>query len=222
MKLRIVSLSVVAALVGLALASSFTVQVVATANEGAAQEVASDLRQRGLPAYVAAGNGLFRVRLGCFSARADAEAVARQAGAWGTQSFIVVPTGGLLPDSATCVNSDVGFVKPADWRLIEGEAIPTFEVRLVGTPASVSYHPSRGWWVHQVGEPIAVPDGEGGKGEFQMADGTAEPFVAWNDGSSSTLVCPGTLLTTVGSAAIVENNHTVRACQLAGAGGDRP
>jgi hypothetical protein len=106
--------------------------------------------------------------------------------------------------------------------LVEDEAIPTFEVRLVSTPASVSYHPARGWLVHQVGEPIAAPDGSGRRGEFLMAEGTAEPFVAYDDGDSSTLVCPGTLLTTVGSAAIVENNHSVRACQLAETGGGQP
>lgn len=198
-----------------AVANPWTVQVVATANGSAAQQLSDDLRQQGLPAYVATRDGLHRVRLGCFGVRADAEAVARQAKAWGVESSIVLQVGQAIADDALCVESHVGFVKPNDWRFIEGEPLPVFEVRLASTAASLSYHPDRGWLVHQVGEPIAATAVAAPEGTFASAQGTASPYVAFDNGVTQTLVCPGVLITSFGNAAIVENDHSIRACRLA-------
>lgn len=210
------------ATVSLGLASPWTVQVVATANASAARQLSEDFRQQGLPAYVTSHDGLHRVRLGCFGLRADAEAMARQAKAWGVQNSIVLSAGSLVTDEARCVQSQVGFVKPADWQFVDGEQVPLFEVRLADTAASISYAPDRGWSVHQVGEPIASTTSAAPSGVFVNAEGTAEPYIAFDDGTTKTLVCPGTLVTSVGQAAIVENDHSVRACRLGSDGVSQP
>jgi hypothetical protein len=142
-----------------------------------AQNTAAALRDAGFPAFteftMTDGLQYVRVRVGCWSAREGAEAVATL--------LLARPRprgrgGAAQPGSPrACVELDVGFLMPASWTtLFEPGEAPTFRVELAGHVGHIRHDGER-WMVLQ---------GEG------VAGAVAHPRPHDRTGTASSLAAP--------------------------------
>ena len=197
----------------------WAVQTVALRDLREAQQTAAALRDAGFPAFTefAMTDGLqyVRVRVGCWSAREGADAVAGLLLAGHAREAVVVPHSPESPRA--CVDLDVGFLMPTSWApLFEPGEAPTFRVELAGHVGHIRHDGER-WMVLQgdgAPTPLRVPPptrpyraGEVGGGAA-VFDDRDEPSV---------LVCPGRLIGQVGEVAIAVWVDAVVACRPPGA-----
>ncbi|MDT3681955.1 MAG: SPOR domain-containing protein [Trueperaceae bacterium] len=200
----------------LATAQAWAVQTVALRDYREAQAAAQELRDRSFDAYTefAMQDGLqfVRVRIGCYTDRAAAEAMASVlAGKIVSEAAVVEFTSGA--PAHACATSTVGFVKPGEWEpLTEPGAVPAFAVKVAGREARVVHDGTR-WRVLQGLGPIPEAAAEPA-GEFQELVRGGVRFVAQKLGSKEYVVCPGRLLAHVGKVAIVEQGDLLVACEF--------
>ena len=203
-------------LAGWAAAESWTVQTVAVRDLREARSVAADLSRLGFDAYteytMSRGLQYVRVRVGCFHARADADAFASLLADWAVREAVVVER---TPDAPTagCLEREVGFVAPGAWRQ-RGPGVAAFEVEVAGVPGVIRYQSGR-WQLLQAPATEAIADRREEGRSFVQARGTPWPFVAMRrtDGDDL-LLCHGTLLAEADGAAIVEHDGVVASCRL--------
>lgn len=200
-----------------AAAEAWAVQTVALRDYREAQLVVEDLRQRSFDAYTefAMQDGLqfVRVRLGCFTDRAAAEAMAAALAPRVVREAAVVEfTRGALVHA--CTSSVVGFRKPAEWGPVNDPgAVPAFAVKVAGRDARVVHDGTRWRVIQGVGPipPLAGPS----TARFEEVVQGGVHFVAQRVGDARYVICPGRLLTHVGNVAIVEQGDLLVACEFA-------
>ncbi len=211
-------------LLALALASAsaqggaWTVQTVALRDLRQADVVVAQLRNLGFDAYdefgMNDGKQFVRVRVGCYTDRAAAQAAATALAKHVTEQ--AVPTelsAGAKP--ARCIREDIGFLKPAAWKRIEAtNGLPTFRVRIADRSADVVFDGS-GWRVVQDGAASPVTAAVTGSAAFVVAHPGGVAWVAEEVPSGTRLLCPGTLIGHAGESAIVERTGEVVACSFA-------
>lgn len=220
LRLFVASLALVVA--GAAAAQgSWAVQVVALRDYREAQAASSQLASIGFPAYLefAMHDGLqfVRVRVGCFTSRDAAEAMA--AALRGRVTADAQPVE-LSPGAnvSGCAEESVGFLNGYDWELVEDGGPVSFGVAVAGVEATV-VHDGERWRMVQEGEaPPALSPAAGAGAVKELRVGGA-PFAVLEDGGREVVLCPGVLLAQVGGVAIVERGDAVLACRwLPGAG----
>lgn len=194
----------------------WAVQTVALRDYREAQSVAEDLRARSLDAYTefAMQDGLqfVRVRIGCYTDRAAAESMAAALRSSIVSEAVVVE---LSPGALVhaCARSEVGFLKPSEWEPVNDPgAVPAFKVKVAGSDARVVHDGTR-WRVIQGLGPIPLLS-VSAEARFKPLMLGGVPFVAQQFGSTSYVVCPGKLLTSVGKVAIVEQGDLLVACDF--------
>ncbi len=197
-------------------ADGWSVQTVALRDLREAQWTAAALRSHGFPAFneFAMTDGLqyVRVRVGCWTVREGAEAVATLLldGAYAREA-VVVPHS---PDSPMrCTEVDVGFLTPATWTALHGEGeLPTFRVELAGHVGHLRHDGER-WHVIQgdvAPEPVAIDDPAWSYRNHHIAGAAA---VFDDTGAAPLLVCPGGMLGQVDDVVIVAWQDAVVACR---------
>jgi hypothetical protein len=198
-------------------ASAWTVQTVALRDLRQADTVVAELKNLGFDAYdgfaMHDGKQFVRVRVGCYTDRAAAQAVADALAKHVTEQAVVAT---LSPRAkvARCVREDIGFLTPAHWQRIDAaDGLPTFHVKLGGQSADVVYN-GRRWVVVQDGSPRPVSAALTGPA-FVTAHPGGVPWVAQETPGGTRLLCPGKLVGHAGDAAIVERPGEVVACQFA-------
>ena len=193
----------------------WAVQTVALRDLREAQRMAATLRDAGFPAFTefAMTDGLqyVRVRVGCWSVREGADAVATLLLAGHAREAVVVPHSAESPRA--CVHLDVGFLMPAAWStLFEPGEAPTFRVELAGHVGHIRHDGER--WAVLQGEgapaPLRVPAPTRPYREGAVAGGAA---VFDDREAPSVLVCPGRLIGQVGDVAIAVWANAVVACR---------
>jgi hypothetical protein len=205
-----------ALLAGAAWAQTWTVQTVALRDYQEARAVAADLEGLEFDAYTEFamndGRQYTRVRVGCYHARRDAEALAALLEARATDEAVVVPRTPGAP-SAGCVRRNVGFRAPASYHQpIPGSA--TFVVDVGDVRGMIRYRDGR-WELLQ--EPAAqalapAPAEPEAPTRFAQVAGAEPAFVRVRAGGDAWIACPGQLLAQVARAAIVEQGDVVVAC----------
>lgn len=201
---------------GPALAQGWSVQTVALRDLRQAHSVVAELRGLGFDAYsefaMHDGHQFVRVRVGCYTVRAAAQAAASALAGHVTEQAVVVK---LAADSKAtgCVQEDVGFIKPAVWKQTDSsDGLPTFSVQVAGHQARLVYTGSD-WQVIQAGaSPAAQP--VPATATFESARPGGVPWVAEASSSGPRMLCPGTLLGKAGAAAVVGRAGEVVACRL--------
>ena len=214
---RLMTCLLACTLLTLALAQDdgWAVQTVALRDLREAQAVAADLRAAGFPAFteftMTDGLQYVRVRVGCWSAREGAAAVAELLLAGFAREAVAVPHSAESPRA--CIHLDVGFLTPSAWDVlfVAGEA-PTFRVELAGHVGHIRHD----------GERWSVLQGNGTP-EPQRAAPSATAYRAGDIGGSAVvfddrdppglLLCPGRLLGQVGDVAVVAWTNAVVACR---------
>lgn len=213
----------VAALLGLLTSVSFaqggawTVQTVALRDLRQADHVVAQLKNLGFDAYdefaMNDGKQFVRVRVGCYSDRAAAQAVAEAMAKHVTEQAVAAP---ISPAARVdrCVREDVGFLKPASWSRVQGaDGLPTFHVKVAGHSADVVFDGTR-WVVVQDGSaPPATA--AAASAPFVVAHPGDVAWAAEETPGGTRLLCPGTLVGHAGQAAIVERTGEVVACSFA-------
>jgi len=206
----------VAMLVGTALAQGWSVQTVALRDLRQARQVVGELKALGFDAFsefaMHDGDQFVRVRVGCYTDRAAAQAAADALAGHVTKQAAVVTLDSASKATA-CVQEDIGFLKPATWkRLDAADGLPTFSVEVGGRQARLVYTGS-GWRVIQEGAPVRVPV-VAPAASFETARPGGVPWVAQEVGAGPRMLCPGKLVGSAGSAAVVERSGEVVACRL--------
>ncbi len=199
-----------------AAAEAWAVQTVALRDYREAQIAAEELRDRAFDAYTefAMQDGLqfVRVRIGCFTDREAAEAMAAVLIRNVVSDAAVVEFTSGAPAHA-CATSTVGFVKPAEWEPVnEPGAIPAFNVKVAGREARVVHDGTR-WRVMQGHGSIPALAGAATTQFTEVVRGGVR-FVAQKIGSKDYVLCPGRLLANVGHVAIVEQGDLLVACEF--------
>lgn len=194
----------------------WTVQTVALRDFREAQSAMTDLRTSGFDAFTefAMDNGLqfVRVRVGCYTTRFAAEAMADALRGNVTATAVVAEAS---PDAllAGCVNLDVGFLKPVLWDEVKHPLqAPAFRVVVSGIEAHVAHNGLR-WMVLQEGEDVPLVGADVTAQRFSQVTVGGVRFVR-NDSAGGTILCPGTLVVSVGSVAIAEQFDAIFACSL--------
>lgn len=195
---------------------AWAVQTVALRDYREAQAAAAELRLRDFDAYtefaMQDGMQFVRVRVGCFTSREAAEAMADALRGRITREAAVVEYTDGGP-ARSCATSTVGFVKPSEWEPVrEPGAVPAFNVKVSGLGARVMHDGSR-WRLEQGYGPIP-PVGELPSAEFTEAVRGGVRFVAEVVDGHTHIVCPGRLLAQIGEVAIVEQGDLLVACDL--------
>jgi hypothetical protein len=196
----------------------WSVQTVALRDLIQAQELAAGLRAAGYPAFtefvMSDGLQYIRVRVGCWSAREGAEAVAEMLLRGGhAREAVVVPHGEDSPWG--CTEVDVGFLTPATWTALhDDDHLPTFRVELAGHVGHLRHDGER--WLVMQGEdapaPIAITTLQWPYLNGVLGGGAA---VFDDRGASPLLVCPGRLIGQVGEVMVVAWEDAVVACRPA-------
>src|SRR5690606_11333307 len=131
---------------------AWSVQVVALRDYREAQAAVTELRVLEFDAYtefaMLEGQQYVRVRAGCYTTRAAAEAAAAvMRGRITTEAEAVEATPGA--PVIGCVQEEVGFLNSYDWELMSRPpAVPVFDVTVAGVAARV-IHDGRTWSVLQ-------------------------------------------------------------------------
>ncbi|MBX3143758.1 MAG: SPOR domain-containing protein [Trueperaceae bacterium] len=193
----------------------WTVQVIALRDYREAQLVAAELRQFGLDTYTefAMQDGLqfVRVRLGCFVGRNAAEALSRAVTGRLTAEAEPVELTRGAPVTA-CSDQVVGFLDDYSWRYLgNGSGVPTFSVTVAGKAATIVHDADR-WYVVQ----------DGGDAPERAVTETARFTQRRHGGvllvtqlrSDELVVCPGSLIATIGEWALVDRGDAVVACRF--------
>ncbi len=194
----------------------WSVQTVALRDLRQAQAAVADLRRSGFDAFTefAMDGGLqfVRVRVGCFTSRYAAESMADTLRGRITDNAVVVEASEEAP-VAGCVSVDVGFLKPVRWdEVAEPGTAPAFHMVVAGIEAHVA-HTGAGWLVLQGGEPVpAVEPGLTSERFSQARVGGVD--LVRQDSGAGVILCPGTLVSSVGGVAIAEQGDAVVACSL--------
>ncbi len=192
-------------------------QTIALRDLREAQRVADRLRADGFDAFTefAMDNGLqfVRVRIGCFTSRAAAEAMAQALRGRVAETAVAVEA---TPDApvAGCVHQEIGFLKPFTWDEVrEPGTAPAFRVIVAGIEAHVT-HTGERWRVLQGGEAVPVVNASLPQGRFTQLTVDGVALVGTEALGRSMVLCPGTLLDAVGNVAISEQGEALVACSL--------
>lgn len=214
---------------GAAAVQGWTVQVMALRDFREAQAAVAELRVLEFDAYtefaMSDGQQYVRVRAGCYTTRAGAEALASAMRGRVTTEAEAVE---LTPGAAIigCVDEEIGFLNSYDWRLVSrADAIPNFRVAVAGVVAMVA-HDGRRWIVRQ-GDGEVEAAGAAADAAAGAADAAGAvrvrivqrrvagaPFATLDSLPGPVLLCPGTLLASVADVAIVERADAIVACRL--------
>ena len=208
-------------------AQRWTVQVFAYSQAARAEDVAEQLRNVGYDAYTdaAPGASLTQVRISCFGARADADALAQDVRQRVAADALVAP----LLESATptvCAERELGFVPPAAWGLessssnrvsfwleADGRRTITFDGKnwtlgqTAGTPANTT---GSEWFDTLL--PAALAPGL--NATFRATQSRGVPLVRADLAGGSLLVTAGTLLWRSVGVAVVQQGADVFALRL--------
>lgn len=205
-----------ALLAGVACAQGWSVQTVALRDLRQARSVVGQLQALGFDAFpefaMHDGDQFVRVRVGCYTDRAAAEAVAQAlAGHVTKQAVAVQLSSGTRADE--CVREDIGFLKPPVWKQLDPpDGLPTFDVDIAGHKARLVFT-GQDWRVVQDGQTF-TPAPAGVDASFVVARPGGIPWVAQELTAGLRMLCPGKLIGTAGSAAVVERSNEVVACML--------
>jgi len=195
----------------------WSVQTVALRDLREAQGTTDSLKRHGFDAYTefAMDSGLqfVRVRVGCFTSREAAEAMADALRGRVTETAVPVE---LTPGAPTqgCVDMVVGFLKPSSWDAVtRAGAVPAFQVQVAGLEAHV-VHTGERWRVLQDGEPLPALDAALASERFSQAQVGGALLVRQETPGGGLVLCPGRLLASVGRVAITELGDALVACSL--------
>jgi hypothetical protein len=195
-------------------ADAWTIQTVAIRDFREAQAIAADLRDQGFPSYtefsMSAGQQWVRVRVGCWQGRDGADGMVEVLRGLVTREAVAVPVTAGAP--VTCIDVDVGFIKPARYEPLHlaGE-LPTYRVEVADHVAYVRHDGQRWLVVQGVDPPLPAPAPDP-TALFRAGEirGFAVVFV---DGAGAPeVVCPGRLVGQVGHVAVVEWANAIVAC----------
>jgi hypothetical protein len=194
----------------------WSVQTVALRDLREAQTAVASLRKHGFPAFneftMNRGLQYVRVRVGCWTVREGAEAVAMLLvdGAYAREA-VVVPHSAASP--LPCTEVDVGFLTPATWTALHAEdELPTFRVELAGHVGHLRHDGDRWHVIQGDAEPDPVPlDPPAWSYRIDQVGGAAAVFQ--DTGGAPLLVCPGSMLGQVGDVVIVAWQEAVVACR---------
>jgi hypothetical protein len=130
-------------LAGTALAQNWTVQTVAFRNYQEAQGVVEELRSLGFAAYsqfaMSDGKQYTRVRVGCYTDKAGAEALATELKGRLTKEAVALPAD-AIPATIPCVRYDLGFRLPKAWGVVRQDAsLVLFWVKVAGRKGYVAF-----------------------------------------------------------------------------------
>jgi hypothetical protein len=196
--------------------AAWTVQTVAFRDLRDATAEVAILRSLGLAAYteftMSAGLQYVRVRVGCYATRDGAEAWANLLRGAITRDAVAAPVEAVLPDEVPCIATDVGFRKPGSWRLVSAAGdLPTFQVEVGGHLAFLR-HDGEVWrlWQAVAPEPAAAPVVPV---DVQVRVGSVAGLPVARSLAAGAL-CPGRLIATAGSVAIVDGGEAVIACRV--------
>lgn len=211
-------------------AQRWTIQVFAYAASARAEAVAERLREVGFDAYTDTlpGSALVQVRIGCFTAQDDADALAQDVRERVAADALVVP----LQEGAgvtVCVERVPGFIPPAAWGLESAaETLVTFWLEADGR-RTITFDGAR--WTLQQGGAAGGPEAPGGTPDlltdllpapppaglpatFRATQSRGLPLVRADLGGGSLLVAAGTLLWESDRAAVVQQGTDVFALRL--------
>ena len=163
------------------------------------------------------GRQFVRVRVGCYTSREAAEAMAAALRGHVTADAQPVE---LSPGAAVpgCTEESVGFLSGYDWELVDGTGPVAFGVSVAGVPATV-VHDGERWRMVQQGEPPPGLSPAAATGDVVQRSVGGVAFAVLEDGGEDVVLCPGHLVAQVGGVAIVERGDVMVACRwLAGAG----
>ncbi|MEJ2667818.1 MAG: SPOR domain-containing protein [Deinococcales bacterium] len=209
-------LTLSALLTGVAWAQGWSVQTVALRDLRQARTVVGELQALGFDAFpefaMHDGEQFVRVRVGCYTDRSAAEAAAQALAGHVTKQAVAV-TLSATTRADECVREDVGFLKPRVWKQLDpADGLPTFDVDIGGHKARLLFT-GQGWRVLQSGEAF-TPTPAAANASFVVARPGGAPWVAQELASGTRMLCPGKLIGTAGSAAVVERSNEVVACML--------
>lgn len=226
MRLLIIAVILLGSIVAFADGPWWTVQTVALRDYRQAQDTVVNLQQKGFPAYVEFamndGNQYSRVRVGCFTERDGARALAEVLRSGVTKDAVVVEASTEFRNSGrACTEFQTGFLKPATWEYVGNNTeYAVFEVNIGDITAFVT-HNGEAWSIMQAGEEI---------GDVSSAATTASN---WNErtlpGITQALImkrldgswwytCRGNLLGVFRDVAFVETSRAVVSCRYGGTG----
>lgn len=195
----------------------WSVQVVALRDLREAEDIANQLKRYGFDAFTEfamdQGKQFVRVRVGCFVGRQAALAMADALRGHVTDSAVPVEASPGAPVRG-CVTMNVGFLKPFRWtEATEPGLVPAYLVEVAGIEAHVA-HTGERWRVLQEGEPVPTVLAGSTSARFSQASVAGVALVRLDDRAGGVLLCPGTLLNSVGSVAITEQGEAIVACNL--------
>jgi hypothetical protein len=219
-----------------ALAQRWTIQAFAYAASARAEAVTERLRGVGFDAYTDTlpGSSLVLVRIGCFGAQADADALAQDVRERVAADALVIPFQEGA-EATVCVERELGFIPPAAWGLAatSSEQV-TFWLEAQGR-RYISFDGER-WELRQtatqtapqatttpedtdlLGEILATPPSTGPgatfRATFRATRSRGLPLVRADLGGGSLLVAAGTLLWSSAQAAVVQQGADVFALRL--------
>jgi hypothetical protein len=213
-------------------AERWTIQAFAYAASARAEAIAERLRGVGFDAYTDTlpGSSLIQVRIGCFGAQADADALAQDVRERVAADALVVPFQEGA-EATVCVERELGFIPPAAWGLeAASEEGATFWLEAQGR-RYISFDGER-WELRQtatqtapqaatapedtdlLGEILATPPPTGLSATFRATQSRGLPLVRADLGGGSLLVAAGTLLWRSAQAAVVQQGADVFALRL--------
>ena len=195
-------------------AGYWTVQTAAFQDYRQASSQIDELIDLGFDAYgefvMDDGRQFTRVRIGCFTSRRAAEAMALRLVGNVTAEAAAQPLSEEASPRA-CVDWDAGFVKPQEWRVERSENDVVFRVELGG---QVGYlrHDGNDWQFGHTLPPTqsAAPAGEPRFAEVQV--GALSLVQARLSDGTGVNVCTGVLIWQRDSTAVVERSDSVIAC----------
>jgi len=211
---------VMALAAGLLLASAsaqgWSVQTVALRDLRQAHAVVGQLQALGFDAFsefaMHDGQQFVRVRVGCYTDRAAAQAAATALSGHVTKQAVVV-TLGVQSKASGCVSENVGFLKPATWKQLPSQdGLPSFSVEVGGHRAELVFG-GDDWQVVQAGATVSARAATS-NADFVEARPGGVPWAAQELASGTRMLCPGELVGHAGSAAVVERSGEVVACRL--------
>lgn len=192
----------------------WTVQTAAFQDYRQASSQIAQLVDLGFDAYgefvMREGRQFTRVRIGCFTDRAAAEAVALELKGNVTAEAAAQPLSERVSYKA-CVEWDPGFLKPQEWRTLrQGEDI-VFRVELGGQVGYLQ-HDGSGWEFGRTLPPQRAAAPAGAPRFREVRIGGLTLVQARLEGGGTINACPGELLWQRGLTAVVERSDSVIAC----------
>ena len=196
--------------------SRWTVQTAAFQDYRQASSQVEQLLDLGFDAYtefaMSGGQQYARVRIGCFEDRAAAEAFAQAMRGSVTADAAAQPLSeGAVP--RTCVEWDVGFLKPQVWSIERNRPDILFRVEL-GDQVGYLRHAGAAWQFTHTAPATSQPP-VAGRSTFGSRPIGGVPFLqARLEGNRRINACVGELLWQSGLIAVVERPEAVIACRV--------